>query len=410
MTARTEQQHVPELRFPGFKGEWEVSTISEQLKKVIDYRGKAPPKADSGVPLITARNVREGYLDFTADEYIEEDQYDMWMRRGIPQADDVLFTTEAPLGNVALYPSSGRYALGQRIITLQADSSRCHSVFLFHLLRSETAQKAIDAKGTGSTAKGIKSKVFVQIPLSYPTLPEQRKIAEFLTDVDGRIGQLSQKKALLEDYKKGVMQQLFTQALRFKDDHGNDFPEWEEKTLGEVCELVSGLTYTPENVAPDGLLVLRSSNVQNGQIVFDDNVFVKVEVNEWNMSRPDDILICVRNGSKNLIGKNAIIPEGGPSSTHGAFMTVLRGGQNRFVFQLLQTDTYKRYVHINLGATINSINGSDLKKFKFGFPSIPEQTKIANFLTALDRKIESVSSQISHTQTFKKGLLQQMFV
>jgi type I restriction enzyme S subunit len=400
----------PKLRFPDFVEKWGPSQIGENLTKVIDYRGKAPPKADSGVPLITARNVRNGYLDFTADEYIAEELYDSWMRRGIPKANDVLFTTEAPLANLALFPSTGRYALGQRIIALQTKPAKCGTIFLFHLLNSENAQRAIDARSTGSTAKGIKSKVFVKITLHFPTLPEQRKIADFLTAVDGRIGQLFQKKALLEDYKKGVMQQLFTQALRFKDDQGNDFPDWEEKKLGEVCELVNGLTYSPEDIVESGLLVLRSSNVQNGKIVFDDNVFVSTDVKDWNLSRPGDILICVRNGSKRLIGKNAIIPASSPLSTHGAFMTVLRGDQNRFLFQLLQTDVYKRNVYINLGATINSINGGDLKKFKFLFPSLPEQTKIANFLSALDRKIETVATQITETQTFKRGLLQQMFV
>ena len=276
---------------------------------------------------------------------------------------------------------------------------------------------------TGGGIKHLTKETFSRLTVPVITLPEQRKIADFLTAVDGRIGQLIQKKALLEDYKKGVMQQLFTQAIRFKDkvngearegalgcDHGNDFPDWEEKKLGEVSELVNGLTYSPEDVAETGLLVLRSSNVQGGKIVFDDNVFVTSEVKEWNLSRPNDILICVRNGSKRLIGKNAIVPDGCPPSTHGAFMTVLRGDQNKFLFQLLQTDVYKRNVYINLGATINSINGGDLKKFKFMFPSPDEQTKIADFLSAIDHKIESVATQITETQTFKRGLLQQMFV
>lgn len=399
----------PTLRFPEFNDDWGIATIDE----IASFRRGSFPQP---------YGLRKWYDDENGFPFIQVFDVDDNLRlkdktkRLISNAAREL-SVFVPKGSIVLtiQGSIGRIAITQydaccdRTLLIFRDFkvplAEMYFVYALHL-RFEIEER-IAVGGTIKTITKEKLRVF---PISLPCLPEQRKIADFLTAVYDRIEQLSQKKALLEDYKKGVMQQLFTQALRFKDDHGKDFPDWEEKTLGDVCELVNGLTYTPEDVMPDGLLVLRSSNVKNGQIVFGDNVYVKAEVNEWNMSRPDDILICVRNGSKNLIGKNAIIPEGGPSSTHGAFMTVLRGRQNRFVFQLLQTDTYKRYVHINLGATINSINGSDLKKFKFGFPSIPEQTKIANFLTALDRKIESVAQQITQTQTFKKGLLQQMFV
>jgi len=111
-----------------------------------------------------------------------------------------------------------------------------------------------------------------------------------------------------------------------------------------------------------------------------------------------------------LIGKNAIIDKNSSGLAFGAFMTVFRSKYNKYLFHLFDSDNYKKAVHRNLGATINSINGSDLKKFKVPFPSEIEQQKIASFLTALDAKIESVAVQIAHTQTFKKGLLQQMFV
>ncbi|SUZ33981.1 hypothetical protein ROE7235_03762 [Roseibaca ekhonensis] len=102
---QTHKQNVPTLRFPGFDGLWKTAPINDWLSKLIDYRGKAPPKTETGVPLITARNVKMGYLDFKADEYIDKDMFETWMNRGRPKPGDVLFTTEAPLGNVAQYPS-----------------------------------------------------------------------------------------------------------------------------------------------------------------------------------------------------------------------------------------------------------------------------------------------------------------
>jgi len=241
-----------------------------------------------------------------------------------------------------------------------------------------------------------------------PTLPEQEKIASFLSAVDERIQKLERKKSLLAAYKKGVMRQLFSQELRFKDEHGNNYPDWEEKKLGEVGEIVNGLTYSPNDIGEGGVLVLRSSNVQNRTITFNDNVFVNTS--SFNAVKKDDVLICVRNGSKRLIGKNAIITTDCEGMAFGAFMTVYRSCYNPFLFHWFDTDGFKNEVHKNLGATINSINGSDLKKFKIPLPCVEEQQKTANFLSALDVKIEAVNAQIENTQAFKKGLLQQMFV
>ena len=201
----------PRLRFPEFRndGEWEEEELSKCLKKVIDYRGKAPPKSESGVPLITAKNVRFGWLDMANDEYIEEEKYDEWMSRGIPQAGDILFTTEAPLGNVALFPREGKFALGQRLLTLRAKADRCVPSFLFHSLLGPTMQGKIDFHGTGSTAKGIKSKVFVKLSFCHPGVQEQQRIASCLSFLDDLIAAQTQKLETLKTHKKGLMQQLF---------------------------------------------------------------------------------------------------------------------------------------------------------------------------------------------------------
>ena len=206
-----EGETQPRLRFPEFQnaGEWVCEELSSCLKKVIDYRGIAPPKSESGVPLITAKNVRFGWLDMTNDEYIEEDKYEEWMSRGIPQAGDILFTTEAPLGNVALFPPSGKFALGQRLLTLRSKTERCVPAFLFHSLLGPTMQAEIDFHGTGSTAKGIKSKVFVKLNFCHPGVQEQQRIADCLTSLDALITAETEKLEALKTHKKGLMQQLF---------------------------------------------------------------------------------------------------------------------------------------------------------------------------------------------------------
>jgi type I restriction enzyme S subunit len=136
---------------------------------------------------------------------------------------------------------------------------------------------------------------------------------------------------------------------------------------------------------------------------------VTPSINGANLAEPDDILICVRNGSKSLIGKNALIPEGMPRCTHGAFMTVLRAQAPRFVFQLLQTKSYYQQVAGDLGATINSINGSQLLKYRFIVPSPAEQQKIADCLSPLDDLIAAERRKLESLRAYKKGLMQQLF-
>ncbi len=196
--------------------------------------------------------------------------------------------------------------------------------------------------------------------------------------------------------------------LRFPEFLGKG--DWETKTLNELGELINGLTYSPNDVRDEGLLVLRSSNIQNGILVFNDCVFVRTNIKGANISQPKDILICVRNGSKRLIGKNAIIPESIPLATHGAFMTVFRASNPDFVFQLFQSNAYDRQVKADLGATINSINSKNFIRYEFNVPSNPlEQRKIASCLSTLDELIIAQNKKLDVLKDHKKGLMQNLF-
>lgn len=180
--------------------------------------------------------------------------------------------------------------------------------------------------------------------------------------------------------------------------------EWEIKKLGDLGQVLSGLTYSPNDVDTEGVLVLRSSNIQDDQLVFEDNVFVKNNHLNYNKVKENDILICVRNGSKSLIGKNAIITKKHEGIAFGAFMTVYRSSINSYLYHCFKSAIYKNYIKQNLGATINSINGTDLKGFKFPIPPFYEQQKIAQILSTWDKAIQETNNIIKALEKRNKVL------
>jgi type I restriction enzyme S subunit len=254
---------------------------------------------------------------------------------------------------------------------------------------------------------------FLSTSVWLPGRREQQKIADCLSSIDELITAEILKLDALKDHKRGLMQQLFPSdgetvpRLRFPE--FQDVGEWEGIKLGVLGELVQGLTYSPDDVRERGLLVLRSSNIRNGEIVLDDCVYVNPQVRNANLAQPDDILICVRNGSTALIGKNALIPRKMPPCTHGAFMTIFRSRSPQFVFQLFQTPTYQKQVAADLGATINSINGSQFVKYKFFVPKPLEQQRIADCLSSVDQLIAAQFQRVDALKVHKKGLMQLLF-
>ncbi len=190
--------------------DWQVATIESALRSVIDYRGKTPEKTVSGVPLITAKNVRMGYIDPEPREFIAESAYVRWMTRGIPVKGDVLFTTEAPLGNVAQVPTDERMAFAQRAIILQP-SPHLDATFLAYRLMAEETQQAILRLASGSTALGIKQSEFRKILMAHPcSTPEQVEIVRRMQAADAYLSKQGNIKWKLQKQKLGLMHDLLT--------------------------------------------------------------------------------------------------------------------------------------------------------------------------------------------------------
>ena len=405
----SEVMAVPKLRFKEFEGDWSTNKIEEIS---IVTSGGTPSRNVSDywngdIPWVTTSLVDFNVIN-EAEEFITQ--------VGLDNSSAKLFHKDTIL--MAMYGQGitrGKVAiLGIDATTNQACAAiklknGFETKFIFQNLMNRY-EEIRDLSNEGGQ-KNLSAGIIKEILISFPEKEEQTKIASFLSNVDEKISQLTQKHELLSQYKQGMMQKLFSQQLRFKADDGSEFGEWEEKKLGEVGENIIGLTYSPTDVTNDGtgILVLRSSNIKEGRLDKSDQVRVNKKIKDKIIVQPNDILICTRNGSQRLIGKSVIINDD-EVMTFGAFMSVYRSKYNRFIAYLMQTPWFFEQVQMNLGARINQITTGTLNEFTFDFPCLEEQTKIANFLSAIDQKIEVVAQQIEQAKQWKKGLLQQMFI
>lgn len=185
--------------------------------------------------------------------------------------------------------------------------------------------------------------------------------------------------------------------------------EWECVQLGDIGESIIGLTYKPSDVKSNGKLVLRSSNIYESNLVFSDNVHVDMQINEKLIVQENDILICVRNGSRNLIGKCAIIDKNTAGQTFGAFMSVFRSDYGKYLFNCFQSNIVKKQISENMGATINQITNKNLNSFYIPLPKCEaEQQAIATTLSDMDGLISSLTKLIDKKKNIKQGAMQEL--
>lgn len=195
---------------------------------------------------------------------------------------------------------------------------------------------------------------------------------------------------------------------RYKQTEVGIIPEdWDISSVYDAGEILNGLTYSPEDVSSYGLLVLRSSNIKDNRLCFDDNVFVKREISEKQYLKENDLLICVRNGSRALIGKCTIIDKN-YNATFGAFMSVLRSDMNRYINQIFQSNIIQQQIDKNCSATINQITKNDFKQFLIALPPLIEQETIAEALSDADDLIASLEKLIEKKKAIKQGAMQQI--
>ena len=267
-------------------------------------------------------------------------------------------------------------------------SDRCDKWFLFYFLNLNNTQKTILRIAGTSTIPDLNHSDFYRITIIFPSKPEQTKIATFLTAVDERLNQLKKKKTLLEQYKKGVMQKIFDQEIRFKDDDGNEFPDWEERTLNQLVKISYG---------KDQKQVID----ENGQYPILGTGGIIGRTNKFLYNKPSVLI-----GRKGTIDKPVYMDTPFWTVDTLFYTEAFENTTPKWLYYKFQTINWYLY---NEASGVPSLSGSTIYKIEINLPCLVEQTKIANFLTAIDEKLNLVNNQINKTEQYKKGLLQKMF-
>jgi len=393
----------PELRFPDFKGNWHFSKIGELFNVSaggdIEKEHVSQQKNEIFQYPIYANAEKGKGLYAYSDIYKIEPNVITVAGRGV---------------NIGIAHARNHrfYPIVRLIVLIPKHES---SIFYF--------EYCINRMNIFVESTGVPQLTVPQISgykVLYPTLIEQKKIASFLLSVDKRIDFLLQKKEKLEQYKKSVMQKIFNREIRFKDNNGNDFPEWEEKTLGEIGQFQTSSIDKLSRENEKQVFLVNYMNVYRHEDINNETIkrFQKVTAKDSQVLSCDlkrgDILFTPSSETPNDIGHSVVVFE---DLENSAFSYHLMRFRPKIEIDILYShyfcntsDVLNQLSRLSTGSTRFTISVKAFSSVIIYLPVLEEQQKIASFLSTIDNKIEKVGAQIDHMKNWKKGLLQQMFV
>jgi type I restriction enzyme S subunit len=406
---------APKLRFKEFDNQWDKTTINDQAQTVTSgSRDWAQYYSESGDKFIRMTNlVRDGiYLDLSDLKFVQLPKDSNEGKRTSLKFGDILISITAELGKLGWIPEGlGTAYINQHTALVRMKDS-VDSKFVAYSLSTEKYNNKLNSLNDSGAKAGLNLGTIRNFELIVPAKAEQTKIASFLSVVDEKISQLTQKHALLSQYKQGMMQKLFSQQIRFKADDGSEFGEWEEKTLGSLGVFKSGQGF-PEKYqgGKTGVPFFKVSDmntygnekrmvVANNYVDADSILEMKVKV------ILDESIIFAKVGAAVFLERKRLATNFLIDNNMMAFTPDPKLNIN-FIKQFLDTIKFSNFVQVG---ALPSYNAGDLAIIPIHIPCVVEQTKIANFLSAIDQKIDVVAQQIEQTKQWKKGLLQQMFV
>ena len=385
---------------------WEYKKLGEVATFINGDRGKNYPSAkdfvESGVPFINAGHLNNGIISYDKMNYITINKYNS-LGSGKIIKNDILFCLRGSLGKYAIVAEDSMGAIASSLVIIRPFQN-ADNRFIAHFLSSAKIKEYIAKNNNGSSQPNLSAKSVASFIIPLPTLSTQLAIVSELDKINELI---RLKKEQLKDFDN-LAQSLFYEM--FGDPVENE-KGWEVKKLGEIAKSAIGLTYKPENVTEElsGTVVLRSSNIQNSILDFNDIVRVNVLVKEDKMVNDGDILMCSRNGSFRLVGKVALIKGLKERMSYGAFMTIIRSPYNPYLFEYFKTPAFRQYLITGKTTTVNQITVKMLNNLTLPLPPLSLQQLFAQRIEQIEREKSEVQKSIQDLETLLASRIQYWF-
>ena len=393
----------PKLRFPGFDEPWKAEKLSDFAERVT----RKNSNNETSLPLtISSKDGLVDQISYFNKTVASKDMSGYYLLKNGEYAYNKSYSVGYDFGSVKRLD---RYDMGALSTLYICFALKKHdSDFIkayFDSLKWYREIYMISAEGARNHGLlNVPTDEFFDAKHYIPQdLAEQRKIANFMIALERRIEAQQSLVDNLKKYKRGLLNKVFSNT---------DEKIYPTVYLSEVADFLQGLTYSPSDVANAGHLVLRSSNIQNGTLSFDDCVYVDKSIPESLQVKCADVIMCVRNGSKSLVGKTALIPIDMPKTTWGAFMMIVRSKLNdTYIFHYLNSQMFFSQVFKDTGtATINQITKGILNECRLPLPPVEERKKISKMLSTFDAKIYNAERTLYALMETRKALLQQLFI
>lgn len=399
---------TPLLRFKEFHGDWQSVDLGKITQTLTSgSRDWAQHYSKTGSKFIRMTNLSRVGIQLKLDDLrfvdVKSDSSD-GQRTNLVHG-DILISITAELGKIGwIPPNFGEAYINQHTALVRLKKTEAESRFIAHLLSTSKQNKQLNRMNDSGAKAGLNLPTIKSIRINIPAVAEQTKIANFLTAVDEKISQLTQKCELLTQYKKGVMQKIFSQALRFKDDDGRNFPDWREREIKDIAEI------NPKSGAlPEEFLYVDLESVEKGILLRETMVQKDAAPSRaQRLLRVNDVLFqMVRPYQRN----NLLFQKTGDYVASTGYAQLRAKENPSYLYHFLHLDSFiSEVMNRCTGTSYPAINSNDLATILISLPTPMEQTKIANVLTAIDEKITNAQAQLAAAKQYKQGLLQQMFV